>query len=187
MYTHTTFLVYMQEEGTVPEPPLTVLRCRGCCYRPAQGAWPTRFTLQALNAHRCLGLCPLGQRGPQGPQGGGVLTHKVRQQDDQRGRDGDGTQGRALPVTVLGGLLEVEGRAGEGGAGQGPGRRRVHRAGRQRVARRRAAEERGGASRLEEEVPVDGETPGAAGLAGTLGAHTDLRVEAVVEEACRRA
>ena len=72
MYTHTTFLVYMQEEGTVPEPPLTVLRCRGCCYRPAQGAWPARFTLQALNAHRCLGLCPLGQRGPQGPQGGGV-------------------------------------------------------------------------------------------------------------------
>lgn len=111
-------------------------------------------------AHSCLGHCPLGRRGPQGRWGRGVLTHKVRQQDDQCGRDGNGAQGRALPVTVLGGLLEVEGRAGEGGAGQGPGRRRVHRAGRQRVARRRAAEERGGASRLEEEVPVDGEKPG---------------------------
>lgn len=52
-----------------------------------------------------------------------VLTHKVCQQDDQRNRDDDGAQGRALPVTVLGGLLEVEGRPGEGAAGQGPRRR----------------------------------------------------------------
>lgn len=28
---------------------------------------------------------------------------------------------------------------------------------------------------------------GAAGLAGSLGAHTDLKAEAAVEEACRRA
>lgn len=188
MYAHAAFLVYMQEEGTVPEPPLTVLGCRGHCYRPAQGAQPARFTPRALTAHRCLGHCSLGRRGPQGRWGGaGVLTHKVRQQDDQRGRDGNGAQGRALPVTVLGRLLEVEGRAGEGGARQGPGRRRVHRTGRQRVAWRRAAEERGGASRLEEEVPVDGEKPGAAGLAGAPGAHTGLTVEAAVEEACRRA
>lgn len=52
-----------------------------------------------------------------------VLTHEVRQQDQQRGRDGNGAQGRAFPVTVLGGLLEVEGRSGEGATGQGSGRR----------------------------------------------------------------
>lgn len=28
MYTHAAFLVYMQEEGTVPEPPWTVLGCQ---------------------------------------------------------------------------------------------------------------------------------------------------------------
>lgn len=103
-----------------------------------------------------------------------ALTHKVRQQDDQRGRDDDGAQGRALPVAVLGGLLEVEGRSGEGAAGQGPGRGRVHSTGRQGVPRRRGAEEWGGAPRLEEEVPVEGEKPERVRSADAPGAHADL-------------
>lgn len=145
--------------------------------------------LQCSTAHAAaLTAMPAGAFRPAGvsvtalwakgePREAGVreaLTHKVRQQDDQRGRDDDGAQGRALPVAVLGGLLEVEGRSGEGAAGQGPGRGRVHSTGRQGVPRRRGAEEWGGAPRLEEEVPVEGEKPERVRSADAPGAHADL-------------
>lgn len=92
-------------------------------------------------------------------RGGGenVLTHKVCKQDDQGSGEDEGAQGGTLPVAILGGLLEVKGRSGEGAAGQGPGWGRVHGARREGVPWGCGAEERGGASWLEEEVPVDGE------------------------------
>lgn len=65
---------------------------------------------------------PWGKGGLREARAREVLTHKVCQQDDQGGGDDDGAQCCALPVTVLGGLLEVEGGPGKGAAGQGPGR-----------------------------------------------------------------
>lgn len=143
---------------------------QGCMAHPARRS----HQLDACSVCRCVGRCPLGEGGRREAGPREVLTHEVRQQDDQRGGEHKGAQGRTLPVTVLGGLLEAEGRPGEGAAGQGPGRGGVHRAGRQRVPWRRGAEERRGASRLEEEVPVDGEKPEGVRVCGLPGTQSHL-------------
>jgi len=82
------------------------------------------------------------------------LTDEVGQQHGQQGGGRDGRHRRTFPAAVLGRLLELEGRAGEGVPRQQAGGRGVHGARGQGVPGGGATEEgRGPRRRLEQEVP----------------------------------
>lgn len=71
MCTHTTFLVYMQEEGTVPEPPLNSLGVQGVSLPASPGCLAHTDHPASSDCLQVSRSLPSGPKGPPGTPGWG--------------------------------------------------------------------------------------------------------------------